>query len=64
MSLKVQWKLCWENQLERADHQELSEFFENPMGPQERSTRNHLRVAAVGPARDRNAAQLLTTRSG
>nr|CAD29657.1 nodulation protein A [Sinorhizobium meliloti bv. medicaginis] len=33
MSLKVQWKLCWENQLERADHEELSEFFRKSYGP-------------------------------
>ncbi len=53
-------KISWNVQTTRSSQN----FFENPMGPQERSTRNHLRVAAVGPARDRNAAQLLTTRSG
>jgi len=27
MCSEVRWKLCWENELELADHVELAEFF-------------------------------------
>ncbi|WEX91490.1 NodA family N-acyltransferase (plasmid) [Sinorhizobium garamanticum] len=33
MSSDVQWKLCWENELERSDHSELNEFFNKTYGP-------------------------------
>nr|CDY73125.1 N-acyltransferase [Bradyrhizobium sp. ARR488]CDY73126.1 N-acyltransferase [Bradyrhizobium sp. ARR489] len=30
---KVRWRLCWENELQLADHLELSEFFRKTYGP-------------------------------
>ncbi|NGO53312.1 NodA family N-acyltransferase [Allomesorhizobium camelthorni] len=33
MSSDVRWKLCWENELQLADHFELSDFFQNTYGP-------------------------------
>ncbi len=33
MGFEVRWKLCWENELQRADHIELAEFFQKTYGP-------------------------------
>ncbi|WFU92043.1 NodA family N-acyltransferase (plasmid) [Rhizobium sp. CC1099] len=33
MCSEVRWKLCWENELELADHVELAEFFRKTYGP-------------------------------
>ncbi|MEX3693946.1 NodA family N-acyltransferase [Paraburkholderia sp. BR14263] len=33
MSSKVQWKLCWENELQLSDHLELAHFFRTTYGP-------------------------------
>lgn len=64
MRPNVEWKLCWENELQLADHVELSDFFERPMDGLAPSTRSHSKAAAVGPARGRNSAQSATTRMG
>ncbi|AJD43751.1 NodA family N-acyltransferase [Rhizobium sp. SEMIA 4085] len=33
MRSEVRWRLCWENELELADHVELAEFFRKTYGP-------------------------------
>ncbi|MER8963822.1 NodA family N-acyltransferase [Mesorhizobium sp. M0701] len=33
MRSQVQWKLCWENELQLSDHVELAQFFRNTYGP-------------------------------
>ncbi|SIT43559.1 Nodulation protein A [Paraburkholderia ribeironis] len=33
MSSKVQWRLCWENELQLSDHVELAQFFRTTYGP-------------------------------
>ncbi|ARQ13185.1 nodulation protein NodA 1 (plasmid) [Rhizobium etli] len=33
MRSQVRWKLCWENELQLADHVELSDFFRKTYGP-------------------------------
>ncbi|AFT90557.1 MULTISPECIES: NodA family N-acyltransferase [Paraburkholderia] len=33
MSSKVQWRLCWENELDLSDHVELARFFRTTYGP-------------------------------
>ncbi|WFU06959.1 NodA family N-acyltransferase (plasmid) [Rhizobium sp. CB3171] len=33
MRADVQWKLCWENELQLSDHVELAEFFRKTYGP-------------------------------
>ncbi|MER8383006.1 MULTISPECIES: NodA family N-acyltransferase [unclassified Mesorhizobium] len=33
MRPQVQWKLCWENELQLSDHVELAQFFRNTYGP-------------------------------
>ncbi|MGX9431577.1 NodA family N-acyltransferase [Bradyrhizobium sp. LeoA1S1] len=33
MRAQVRWKLCWENELQLADHVELAEFFRKTYGP-------------------------------
>ncbi|PDT34943.1 MULTISPECIES: NodA family N-acyltransferase [Sinorhizobium] len=33
MGSEVRWKLCWENELQLADHIELAEFFQKTYGP-------------------------------
>ncbi|MEX3672179.1 NodA family N-acyltransferase [Paraburkholderia phenoliruptrix] len=33
MSSKVQWKLCWENELQLSDHLQLAQFFRTTYGP-------------------------------
>nr|CAH04364.1 hypothetical protein [Ensifer sp. BR816] len=33
MCSEVRWKLCWENELQVADHVELAEFFRKTYGP-------------------------------
>ncbi|MFH0301638.1 NodA family N-acyltransferase [Bradyrhizobium sp. 31Argb] len=33
MRSQVRWKLCWENELQLADHVELAEFFRKTYGP-------------------------------
>ncbi|PMS31172.1 beta-1,4-N-acetylglucosamine oligosaccharide N-acyltransferase NodA [Trinickia symbiotica] len=33
MSSKVQWRLCWENELQLSDHVQLADFFRKTYGP-------------------------------
>ncbi|MBP0625152.1 NodA family N-acyltransferase [Cupriavidus consociatus] len=33
MSSKIQWKLCWENDLQLSDHIQLADFFRRTYGP-------------------------------
>ncbi len=55
-SPKVQWKLCWENELQLSDHLELAQFFRATYGPTGPFNAKRLRVVEVGPGHGPNYA--------
>lgn len=56
----VRWRLCWENELQLADHIELSDFFRKTYGPTGNSMRSPLKVIEAGPAQGLRFGQSAT----